>query len=182
MNLKSLAVFCGSHQSDNPTYQAAAEALAEELTKNNIRLVYGGACVGLMGQLADAMLSHQGDVVGVMPYFLIEGERVHQNLTKLYQVNSMSERKDKMAELSDGFILLPGGGGSLDEFFEMFTYFQLGLHRKPCAILNVNGYFDSLITFLQHSVKEGFLKDAHVKSIHISESAELLVKAMAKYP
>lgn len=176
--LNSIAVFCGSQCGTNPLHKKAVQQLASCFAKRSLSLVYGGASVGLMGILADEMLAQNCTVIGVMPEFLNEGERLHQGLSTFYSVESMADRKDMMNELSDGFMLLPGGAGSLDEFFEMFTAFQLGAHQKPCAILNVDGYYDSLLEFLEKSVSQGFVKKEHYEAILVSSEPEALLTAM----
>lgn len=159
--MKKIAVFCGSSEGTNIEYKEAAKRLGEELARLNIGLVYGGASVGIMGAVADAVLTNGGHVTGIMPRFLDEREISHRGLTELIVVESMHERKAKMAELADGFIMLPGGPGTLEEFFEIFTWAQLGLHQKPCGFLNVNQYFNPLLTLFDHMVKEGFLQDKY---------------------
>ena len=146
--LKRIAVFCGAHLGDSPKYAQAAEALAHALADQQMGLVYGGDKIGLMSVLADTMLKRQAEVIGVIPQFLVDRGIAHQHLTQLHVVNSMHERKAVMSELADGFILFVGGVGSLDEFFELVSWGQLGLHQKPCGILNVEHYFDHLIQFL----------------------------------
>lgn len=138
--MKRLAIFCGSSNGASDVYIEGAKKLGKELAKRNITLVYGGASVGVMGAVANAVLEEGGYVIGVMPSFLEKREISHQNLSELIVVDSMHERKAKMADLADGFIALPGGPGTLEEFFEVFTWAQLGLHRKPCGLLNINHY------------------------------------------
>jgi len=159
--LKSLCVFCGSSDGEGAVYRSAAEALGRLLAEQGIQLVYGGAQVGLMGRIADAALQAGGKVVGVIPGALFPKEIPHPRLTQLHVVASMHERKQLMYELSDGFAALPGGIGTLEELFEIFTWGQLGLHAKPCALLNIDGYFDALLDFLDASVAKKFLKPKH---------------------
>lgn len=159
--MRKIAVFCGSSDGTSIEYKEAAKRLGEELARHNIGLVYGGASVGVMGAVADAVLENGGHVTGIMPRFLEEREISHKSLTELIVVESMHERKAKMAELVDGFIMLPGGPGTLEEFFEIFTWAQLGLHQKPCGFLNVNQYFNPLLTLFDHMVKEGFLQEKY---------------------
>lgn len=159
--MKKIAVFCGSSDGTSMEYKEAAKRLGQELARRNIGLVYGGASVGVMGAVADAVLENEGHVTGIMPRFLEEREISHKSLTELIVVESMHERKAKMAELADGFIMLPGGPGTLEEFFEIFTWAQLGLHQKPIGFLNVNRYYDPLLTLFDHMVKEGFLQDKY---------------------
>lgn len=159
--MKKLAVFCGSSNGSSDVYIEAAKKLGKELAKRNITLVYGGASVGVMGAVADSVLEEGGYVIGVMPSFLDDREIAHKNLTELIIVDSMHERKAKMADLADGFIALPGGPGTLEEFFEIFTWAQLGLHNKPCGLLNINHYYDPLITLFNHMSDEQFLHEKY---------------------
>jgi uncharacterized protein (TIGR00730 family) len=179
--LKSIAVFCGSSLGNNPCYSDAAKKLAEVFVAEKITLVYGGAKVGLMGVLADSVLELGGKVVGVIPEFLADVEIAHTGLTELHIVHSMHERKAVIADLSDGFILFAGGGGSLEEFFEVYSWSQLGLHDKPCGILNINGFFDDLIKFLDHSRAEGFLKISARDVIFIDSDAKALLGKFSDY-
>jgi uncharacterized protein (TIGR00730 family) len=153
--------------------------LGRSLAERRIGLVYGGASVGLMGILADAVLHAGGSVVGVIPQALAKQEVVHDGLTALRIVGSMHERKAVMADLSDGFIALPGGVGTLDEFFEMVTWAQLGLHRKPCGLLDVEGYFAPLLAFLDHAVKERFVKETHRALLLVAAEPQVLLDAFA---
>jgi uncharacterized protein (TIGR00730 family) len=157
----SFCVFCGSNEGRNPAFASAARELGRAMAERNITLVYGGGNIGLMGILADTVLTAGGRVVGVIPGFLAEREVAHAGLTDMIVVDSMHERKARMAELSDAFIALPGGLGTLEELFEVWTWRQLGLHAKPCGLLNVSGFFDGLTTFLQHAVDERMLKAEH---------------------
>ncbi|MGE1114685.1 TIGR00730 family Rossman fold protein [Priestia megaterium] len=159
--MKRIAVFCGSSNGASDLYIQGAKALGKELAKRNISLVYGGVSVGVMGAVADAVLEGGGHVIGVMPTFLEEREISHKNLSELIVVESMHERKAKMAELVDGFITLPGGPGTLEEFFEIFTWAQLGLHQKPCGLLNINDYYTPLISLFNHMTEEQFLQEKY---------------------
>lgn len=160
--INSICIYCGSSSGRLEVYASAAVALAEALVSRNIRLVYGGASIGIMGKVADQVLKLGGEVVGVIPKALSHKEIAHQHLTELHITESMHERKMRMAELSDGFIALPGGIGTLEELFEIWTWAQLGFHQKPCGLLNVAGYYDSLIQFLDHVLAEQFVKqDTH---------------------
>jgi uncharacterized protein (TIGR00730 family) len=159
--MKRIAVFCGSSNGASNLYIQGAKDLGKELAKRNISLVYGGASVGVMGAVADAVLEAGGHVIGVMPTFLEEREISHKNLSELIVVESMHERKAKMAELVDGFITLPGGPGTLEEFFEIFTWAQLGLHQKPCGLLNINDYYTPLISLFNHMTEEQFLQEKY---------------------
>ena len=156
--MKRICVFCGSSAGSHPEYRTCAEQLGEELTRRSIGLVYGGGNVGLMGAIADAVLKAGGEAIGVIPEHLMAREIGHKRLTKLHIVRSMHERKALMADLSDAFIALPGGFGTLEEFCEVVTWSQLGLHAKPCGIVNVRGYYTLLLAMLDHAVEQRFLK------------------------
>ena len=151
MNIKRICVYCGSSPGKNPAYSLAADTLARELCRREIGLVYGGAEVGVMGAIANAVLTAGGEAIGVIPKSLAVKEVAHDSLSELHVVASMHERKAMMAELADGFIALPGGWGTLEEIFEMLTWAQLGFHDKPCGLLNIDGYYDGLIDFLENS-------------------------------
>lgn len=156
--MKRLAVFCGSSLGASEKYKEGAILLGEEFIRQNITLVYGGSSIGLMGVVADVVLEAGGNVIGVIPSFLEEKEISHPHLTELIVVESMHERKAKMMELADGFVVLPGGTGTLEEFFEVFTWGQIGLHRKPCGLLNLHHYYDPLITLFDHMCEQKFLQ------------------------
>ncbi|MFD1705543.1 TIGR00730 family Rossman fold protein [Siminovitchia sediminis] len=157
--MKSVAVFCGSRDGKAPEYLEGAEIVGKELAKRNITLVYGAASVGMMGAVADAVLENGGRAIGVMPEFLKRKEVVHPDLSELIIVDSMHERKAKMADLADGFIALPGGPGTLEEFFEIYTWAQLGLHEKPCGFLNIHRYYDPLVQLFRHMLDQQFLDE-----------------------
>lgn len=177
MEIKSLAVFCGSSTGIDSVYIEHAKRFGEELANNNKTLIYGGAQVGCMGALADASLHSGGNVIGVIPQKLKAVEIAHDQLSELHVVNTMHERKSKMAELADGFVALPGGAGTLEEWFEVFTWSQLGYHAKPCGLLNVNNFFDPLITMLDHTIEQGFMNKDYREMIIISpDPKELLEK------
>jgi len=159
--MRRVCVYCGSSSGVLPEYSAAARELADVLVRHELELVYGGADKGIMGVLADAMLEHGGKVHGVIPKMLTDKEIAHQGLTELHVVASMHQRKTMMAALSDGFIALPGGYGTLEEIIEIITWGQLRFHDKPCGLLNVKGYFDHLLAYLDHASKEGFLRREH---------------------
>jgi len=159
--LKSLAVFCGSRNGASDVYIEGAKKLGIELAKRKITLVYGGSSVGIMGAVADSVLEAGGKVIGVMPGFLDNKERSHKNLSELIIVDSMHERKAKMSELADGFMALPGGPGTLEEFFEIFTWAQLGLHQKPLGLLNINHYYDPLVVLFNHMTNEQFMDEKY---------------------
>ena len=156
--MKRICVFCGSSAGSQPEYRACAEELGAELARREIGLVYGGGNVGLMGAIADAVLHAGGEAIGVIPEHLMTREIGHKQLTKLHVVHSMHERKAMMADLSDAFIALPGGFGTFEEFFEVLTWSQLGLHLKPCGIINVLDYYTPLLAMLDHAVEQRFLK------------------------
>jgi uncharacterized protein (TIGR00730 family) len=159
--LKSLAVFCGSRNGASDVYMEGAKKLGKELAKRKIKLVYGGSSVGIMGAVADSVLEAGGQVVGIMPSFLDKKERSHKTLSEFIIVESMHERKAKMSELADGFMALPGGPGTLEEFFEIFTWAQIGLHQKPLGLLNINHYYDPLIALFHHMADEKFMDEKH---------------------
>jgi uncharacterized protein (TIGR00730 family) len=178
---RRLCVFCGSSLGRRPDYASATRTFGRHLTSLGIGLVYGGASVGLMGALADRVLETGGEVIGVIPRALVEREIAHTGLSDLRVVETMHERKALMAELSDGFVALPGGAGTLEELFEVWTWAQLGLHRKPCGLLNVSGYYDELGVFLANSVAEGFLRPSHRAMLMIERSPERLLDRLARY-
>ncbi|KAA6439305.1 TIGR00730 family Rossman fold protein [Dyadobacter flavalbus] len=177
--MKSIAVFCGSNFGQNPDYLKIAKVLASELVHRDITLVYGGGAVGLMGAIADEVLHFGGDVIGVLPEKLAGVEIGHKGLTELHIVKTMHERKALMAELSDGFIAMPGGIGTLEEIIEVFTWNQLGFHQKPCGLLNINGFYDKLISFLSDLSENGFLSYYHFKTLLVNENPASLVDELA---
>ena len=175
---KRICVFCGSSPGTRPSYSAAASSLAKHLVANGITLVYGGGRTGLMGVLADAVLDAGGEVIGVMPLALVGKEVAHTGLSDLRVVGSMHKRKALMAELSDAFIALPGGYGTFEEFCEVLTWTQLGFQRKPCGILNVEGYYDHLLALFDHAVAEQFLKPVHREIVITDTDAESLIRRL----
>lgn len=179
--MKSITVFCGSSFGSEEIYKEQATLLGKTLAQNNIQLVYGGANVGLMGAVADGALDRGGKVIGVLPYFLKSKEIAHKQLTELILVETMHERKTKMNELCDGVIVLPGGYGTLEEFFEMITWAQLGLHQKPIGILNIYGFYDDLIRLVQNMVDKGFLKQINRDMLLISNNIDELLEMMRNY-
>ena len=179
--MKRLCVFAGSSAGSQPEYQRIAEDLGHALAERQIGLVYGGAKVGLMGVVANAVLASAGQVIGVIPQALVAKEVAHEGLTELRIVGSMHERKAIMAELSEGFIALPGGWGTLEEFFEVLTWGQLGLHRKPCGLLNARGYFDGLLSFVDHSIHEGFVRREYRSMISVANSPGKLIDMLGTY-
>jgi hypothetical protein len=176
--MKRICVFCGSSGGSQREYRACAEELGTELTRRNIGLVFGGGDVGLMGAIADAVLEAGGEAIGVIPEHLMAREIGHKELTKLHIVRSMHERKALMADLSDAFIALPGGFGTLEEFFEVLTWSQLGLHAKPCGIINVLEYYTPLLAMLDHAVEERFLKPQNRALVLASATAADLLQAL----
>jgi uncharacterized protein (TIGR00730 family) len=181
--IRRLAVFCGSNAGARPQYVEATRSLGKLLAERGIGVVYGGSSVGLMAVLADTMLDELGDIIGVIPRMLVEREVANKALTDLRVVESMHERKAMMAELADGFIALPGGIGTLEEFFEIWTWAQLGMHDKPCGLLNIAGYFDPLLEFLDRAVAEKFVREVHRNMVVVeSDPAALLVRFEAYEP
>jgi len=179
--MKRITVFCASSFGTEKIYEEQAIALGITLAEQNIELVYGGANVGLMGAVADGALHAGGKVIGVLPNFLRSKEIAHLGLTELILVESMHERKTKMNDLCDGVIALPGGFGTLEELFEMLTWAQLGLHKKPIAILNVNGFYDSLIALLQTMTEKGLLKEVNREMLLVSDNIDDLLDKMKNY-
>ena len=179
--MKSICVFAGSNSGSRPEYLEAARGLGRLLAERKLGVVYGGARIGLMGALADAALAAGTSVVGVMPESLMAKEVGHRGLTELHVVKSMHERKALMAARSDGFIALPGGWGTLEELFEVLTWGQLGLHRKPCGLLNALGYFDPLLAFLEHTVDEGFVRREQRAFLLVDAVPAKLVDRMATW-
>jgi len=179
--LTSICVFCGSSAGKNPAFSQTAVRFGELLARNGQTLVYGGSNVGLMKIIADAALSKDGRVIGVMVDYLVEKEVAHDALSELRIVPTMSQRKALMAELSDGFVALPGGIGTLDELFEIWTWSQLGFHRKPFGLLNVDGFFDPLITYLTAVADQGFMRPEHLEMLLVEDDPARLLERMAAY-
>ena len=180
-SITRLCVFCGTNAGSRPEYGTAARELGALLAEEGIELVYGGASVGIMGELADAVQEGGGHVTGIIPQQLIQKEAAHRGIPDLIVVASMHQRNSQMADLSDGFITLPGGIGTLEGFFEILTWGQLGIHAKPCGILNIAGYFDSLTGFLDHAVAEGFLTEGHRETIMVETDPRALLERMRAY-
>jgi uncharacterized protein (TIGR00730 family) len=176
--MNSIAVFCGSNFGNSPLYLEVTKMLASELVSRGIRLVYGGGAVGLMGGIADEVLRLGGQVTGVLPEKLAGAEISHKNLTELHIVKTMHERKALMAELSDGFIALPGGIGTLEEIIEVFTWTQLGFHEKSCGLLNIGGFYDKLTEFLTGMAKTGFLSQYHLDTLLVDDDPAALLDQM----
>jgi uncharacterized protein (TIGR00730 family) len=178
--MKRVCVFCGSSNGTKVLYQDVARALGEELVRRGIGLVYGGGNIGLMSVIAETVLAGGGEVQGVIPEFMSEKELARQDLTELHIVGTMHERKALMADLSDGFIAMPGGYGTLEEFCEMITWHQLRIHQKPCGLLNVEGFFDALLAFVDHQVLEGFVTSENRSLILTAETPTSLIRLLDK--
>ena len=181
MNFRRICVFCGSNSGINPAYRDAAQAMGHLLAERGIELVYGGGNVGLMGVLADAVLEANGRAIGVIPESLMSKEVGHLGLTELRIVQSMHERKALMADLSDGFIAMPGGFGTFEEFCEVVTWSQLGIHAKPCGLLNVSGYYDPLLQLFDHAVREGFLRQENRRLVLEDRDSTRLLQKMEQF-
>jgi uncharacterized protein (TIGR00730 family) len=177
--IRSICVFCGSSTGATSAYESAARSFAESAARRRIRLVYGGASVGLMGAIADSALNYGGEVVGVIPRALVDREIAHAGLTELHVVETMHERKAMMADLSDAFVALPGGLGTLEELFEVWTWGMLGLHAKPYGLLNVGGYYTPLTGFLDHARDEGFIRPAQRAMLVVEDDANRLVEKLS---
>jgi uncharacterized protein (TIGR00730 family) len=180
MNLKRVCVYCGSHAGSRPAYLQAARNTGTALARRGIGLVYGGGRIGLMGAVADATLEAGGEVTGVIPKALVTREIAHLDLKDLRVVGTMHERKAMMAELSDAFLALPGGFGTLEEFCEVLTWAQLGLHRKPCGLLNTDGFYDALLSFLDHAAAEQFIRAQHRGMFLVEKDPERLLDLLAQ--
>lgn len=179
--MHTVCVFCGSSEGLRLSYAAAARRMGAVIARRGIRLVYGGGRVGLMGVLANAVLEEGGEVVGVIPEALVARELAHANLTQLHVVGSMHERKALMADLSDGFVTLPGGYGTLEELLEVLSWAQLSIHEKPCALLDVDGYWEPLAALFDKAVAEGFVRPNHRSLVLTGEDPELLLDRMESY-
>jgi uncharacterized protein (TIGR00730 family) len=176
--IRRIIVFCGSSLGTDPVYRSTAEELGQAMVRRRIGLVYGGGDIGLMGVIADTVTGLNGEVIGVIPGFLQDREVAHHGLTQLIVTASMHERKQRMHELGDAVIAMPGGFGTLDEFFELLTWKQLGLHRQPIGLLNVNGFFDPLLAQMDRMVKDGFLKAAYRDGVVVRSAPEALLDAL----
>lgn len=181
MSLKNICVYCGSNAGNDPVYQEQAQALGHALVERGLGLVYGGARVGIMGVVADAVLAAGGRAIGVLPEALMKKELAHRGLTELHVVKSMHERKTIMAERSNGFIAMPGGIGTLEEIFEVWTWSQLGFHNKPCGLLNVAGFYDKLAGFLDHAADSGFMQPQHRQMLALENDPNRLLDHFAQY-
>jgi uncharacterized protein (TIGR00730 family) len=180
-DIRRLAVFCGSNSGARPEYEAGARSLGRLLVARKIGIVYGGSSVGLMQTLAETMIEEAGEIIGVIPKMLVEREVANTALEDLRIVGSMHERKAMMAELADGFVALPGGIGTLEEFFEIWTWAQLGVHEKPCGLLNLAGYYDPLLTFLDGAVEERFVRQVHRDMVIVESDPKTLLDRFACY-
>jgi uncharacterized protein (TIGR00730 family) len=179
--MKMICVYCGSNPGRLPEYREAARLLGYEMAARGLGLVYGGASIGVMGAVADAMLERAGKVIGVIPVSLATREVSHKGLDELIVVDSMHQRKAKMAELSDGFIALPGGWGTIEEIFEMLTWAQLGFHEKPCGLLNVASYYDQLFAFLEYAIDQRFVKEEYRPMIMMDRAPAALLDRFSQY-
>ena len=179
--MKTICVFAGSNAGVSPEYEQAAIALGNWIAANQCELIYGGSKIGLMGRVANTVLEAGGSVIGVMPRNLFNGEMVHTGLTKLYEVNSMHERKALMSELCDAYVALPGGLGTYEELFEVISWSQLGIHKKPVGLLNVRGFYDPLVTMLQTTVDAGFMRASNLSLIQCEAQVEGLLEKMKNY-
>ncbi|AUN95985.1 LOG family protein [Pseudazoarcus pumilus] len=179
--MRSICVYCGSAPGRRPEYAAAARAFGAALARRGLGLVYGGASVGLMGAVADAAIAAGGEVVGVIPESLMKKELAHPNITELIVTRSMHERKTVMADRADGFVALPGGIGTFEELFEIWTWAQLGFHRKPCGVLNVAGYYDGLLGFLDHARDEGLLAPSVRAVLQVADDPDALLERFAAW-
>lgn len=179
--MKSVCVYCGAFFNGDPELASAVEQLATELTEKGIDLVYGGGSVGVMGLIADAVMTRGGRVTGVIPQFLLDLEVAHRKVTQLIVTENMHQRKKNMADISEGFIILPGGFGTLEEFFEVLTWLQLGLHNKPIGVLNVGGYYDSLFMQLDVMVEKGFLKQQNRELVLNESDPAILLRKMEQF-
>jgi len=179
--MRSICVFCGSSTGKNEVYKSAAKDLGKFLAEKNITLVYGGGNIGLMGAIANSVLEKNGKVIGVIPQSLQDKELAHEGVTKMYVVKSMHERKALMAQISDAFIAMPGGFGTLDELFESLTWNQLEIMNKPIAVYNINGYFDHLIALLKQGVTENFLRKEHLKNIIVASEPDKILQKLKRF-
>jgi uncharacterized protein (TIGR00730 family) len=179
--VERICVFCGASPGARPAYRDATAELARLLVADGVGVVYGGGGVGLMGALADAVLAQGGEITGVIPRSLVDREIAHRDVTDMRVVGSMHERKALMADLADAFVALPGGIGTLEELFEVYTWAQLGLHQKPCALLNVEGYYDGVVEFLSHAVAERFLRDETRELLMVESDAGTLLERLRSF-
>jgi len=179
--MKSVCVFCGSSVGRRPEYSAKAKSLGKAIAGRNLKLVYGGGNIGLMREVADSVIENDGEVIGVMPRLIVDKEIAHQHITQLHIVGSMHERKALMAELSDAFIAMPGGFGTIDELFEIMTWNQLEIISKPAGLLNIEGYFDHLLNFISHAVDEKFVRSEHQKNLIVEDDENRLLDRLEQF-
>ncbi len=177
----TVAIYCGSSFGNNEIYKDIAKLLAQKLSIENINIVYGGSVQGLMGIVSNEAMSYGNTVTGVITYDLSNKEIENKNISKIYKVNTINERKEKMEELADAFIVLPGGYGTFEEIFEVISNAQIGYHKKPCAFLNVNNYYDHLVKFLQNCVNEGFIKKDYVEMLIVSDNIDEIIQKIRDY-
>ncbi|OCG25940.1 Rossman fold protein, TIGR00730 family [Gilliamella sp. wkB108] len=175
---KNICVFCGASEGNRVEYKTQAEQLGEILAKQNRRLIYGGGNKGLMGVIANAVLAHGGEVIGIIPERLVKAETAHHGITRLEVVENMHQRKARLSELADGFVAMPGGTGTLEEVFEMWTAMQIGYHEKPVALFDTLDFWQPMLAFLQHSVNEGFIRESFYNTLIVSDKAESLLQKM----
>jgi len=179
--MKQVCIFCGSYPGSKPVYVESAHQMGLGLAQRGLGLVYGGGCVGLMGAVADGTIAGGGKTVGVIPQSLVDRELAHKGLSEIHIVTSMHQRKAMMAEIADAFVAMPGGFGTLDELFEIITWAQLGFHHKPIALLNIDGYFDPMLTFIEHMAVEGFIKPEHRDALLVKNSVDTLLDTLLSY-
>jgi uncharacterized protein (TIGR00730 family) len=179
--MKSICIYAGSSLGNNPDFKEKTQELGRKMAEKGFSIIYGGSKNGLMGEIANEVLKYGGKVIGIMPKGLIKGENVHPYLTQLIEVDTMHERKAKMSELADGYIALPGGLGTFEEFFEVLCWAQIGIHQKPIGVYNINGYYDPLLNLVNHSIQSGFSNDAPKKIINSSSDPETLLSMLINY-
>lgn len=177
----NVAIYCGSSFGNNKIYEESTKLLAQKLAENNLNIIYGGSIQGLMGIISNESLKFNNTVTGVITHDLINKEIENKNITKIYKVETINQRKEKMEELSDAFIAMPGGYGTFDEIFEVISSAQIGYHKKPCAFFNINGYYDHLIKFLENCVKEGFINKTYVDMLIISKDIDEIIEKILTY-
>lgn len=175
---KNICVFCGASEGNRLEYRTAAEQLGKIIAKQNRRLIYGGGNKGLMGMIANAVLAHGGEVIGIIPERLVKAETAHHGITRLEVVDNMHQRKARLAELADGFIAMPGGTGTLEEFFEVWTGMQIGYHEKPVALFDIANFWQPMLSFLKHAVQEGFIRENFYNTLIVSDNTEFVLKQM----
>ena len=178
---KNICVFCGASEGNRPEYRLAAEQLGVLIANQNRRLIYGGGNKGLMGIIANSVLDHGGEVIGIIPERLVKAETAHRNITRLEIVENMHQRKARLSELADGFIAMPGGTGTLEEVFEVWTGMQIGYHEKPVALYNAAKFWQPMLDFLQHAVDEGFVRDSFYKTLIVSDEPQLILQKMDEF-